>query len=176
MVTMYGLKEIRCLEVTRCYLVIIKYDLVFAKCFLVFHLDVLSRSGGAAVAEWLSSWLAEQEVRGSIPGFASRIFRDWLSPASKSRYGWKIAKSTLILKTTNQLSRSGQLVTKRCTYSSKIKNELMHCHCDTNNREPRWTFTDPWKPEVRPGAREESAVGMILCLATSKSHLDPTGS
>ena len=56
---------------------------------------------GAAVAEWLSSWLAEQEVRGSIPGLATWIFRDWLSPASKSRYGWKIAKSTLILKTTN---------------------------------------------------------------------------
>ena len=33
----------------------------------------------------------------------------------------------------------------------------MHCHCGTNNRAPRWTFTDPWKPEVRPGAREESA-------------------
>ena len=53
-------------------------------------------------AEWLSSWLAEQEDRGSIPGLATWIFRDWLSPASKSRYGWKIAKSTLILKTTNQ--------------------------------------------------------------------------
>ena len=39
---------------------------------------------------------------GSIPGLATWIFRDWLSPASKSRYGWKIAKSTLILKTTNQ--------------------------------------------------------------------------
>ena len=33
----------------------------------------------------------------------------------------------------------------------------MHRHCGTNNRAPRWTFTDPWKPEVRPGAREESA-------------------
>ena len=33
----------------------------------------------------------------------------------------------------------------------------MHCHCGTNNRAPRWTFTDPCKPEVRPGAREESA-------------------
>ena len=33
----------------------------------------------------------------------------------------------------------------------------MHCHCDTNNRAPRWTFTDPYKPKVRPGAREESA-------------------
>ena len=37
---------------------------------------------GAAVAEWLSSWLAEQEVWGSIPG---------LSPASKSRYGLNTA-------------------------------------------------------------------------------------
>ena len=26
---------------------------------------------GAAVAEWLSSWLAEQEVRGSIPRLAT---------------------------------------------------------------------------------------------------------
>ena len=26
---------------------------------------------GAAVAEWLSSWLAEQEGRGSIPGLAT---------------------------------------------------------------------------------------------------------
>ena len=64
---------------------------------------VLSQSVlGAVVAEWLSSWLAEQEDRGSIPGLATWIFRDWLSPASKSRYGWKIAKSTLILNTTNQ--------------------------------------------------------------------------
>ena len=63
----------------------------------------LTISFGAVVAEWLSSWLAEQEDRGSIPGLATWIFRDWLSPASKSRYGWKIAKSTLILKTTNQL-------------------------------------------------------------------------
>ena len=54
------------------------------------------------MAEWLSSWLAEQEDRGSIPGLATWIFRDWLSPASKSRYGWKIAKSTLLIKTTNQ--------------------------------------------------------------------------
>ena len=33
----------------------------------------------------------------------------------------------------------------------------MHCHCGINNRAPRWTFTDPCKPEVRPGTREESA-------------------
>ena len=47
----------------------------------------LRTSMGAVVAEWLSSWLAEQEDRGSIPGLATWIFRDWLSPASKSRYG-----------------------------------------------------------------------------------------
>ena len=40
-----------------------------------------------------------------------------------------------------------------CMWNTK---ELMHCHFDTNNRVPRWTFTDPCKPEVRPGAREES--------------------
>ena len=33
----------------------------------------------------------------------------------------------------------------------------MHFHCGTNKRTPRWTFKDPWKHEVRPGAREESA-------------------
>ena len=35
--------------------------------------------------------------------------------------------------------------------------ELMHCHCGTNKRAPRWTFMDLCKAEVRPGAREESA-------------------
>ena len=33
----------------------------------------------------------------------------------------------------------------------------MHCHCGTYNISPRRTFTDPCKPKVRPGAREESA-------------------
>ena len=33
----------------------------------------------------------------------------------------------------------------------------MHCHCGTNNRAPRWTFTDPCKQEVRLGAWEGSA-------------------
>ena len=33
----------------------------------------------------------------------------------------------------------------------------MNCHCGTNDRAPRWTFTGPCKPEVRPDAREESA-------------------
>ena len=74
----------------------------------IFKGEFSSSPAGAAVAEWLSSWLAEQEDRGSIPGLATWIFRDWLSPASKSRYGWKIAKSTLILKkqTNKQTSSS----------------------------------------------------------------------
>ena len=33
----------------------------------------------------------------------------------------------------------------------------MHCHCGTNNRAPRWTATESCKPEVRSGAREDSA-------------------
>ena len=33
----------------------------------------------------------------------------------------------------------------------------MHCHRGTNNRAQLWTFTDPCKPEVRPGAQEKSA-------------------
>ena len=33
----------------------------------------------------------------------------------------------------------------------------MFCHCGTNNRAPQWTFTDPCKSELRPGAWEESA-------------------
>ena len=44
----------------------------------------------------------------------------------------------------------------------KNTKELMHFHCGTNNRAPRWTFTDPCKPEVRPGAREESASPALL--------------
>ena len=32
----------------------------------------------------------------------------------------------------------------------------MHCCCGTNNRAPRWTFTNPCTPEVRPSAREVS--------------------
>ena len=42
----------------------------------------------------------------------------------------------------------------------------MHHHCGTNNRAPRWTFTDPCKPEVRPGAREESASPAWLAART----------
>ena len=43
------------------------------------------------------------------------------------------------------------------TFYMKNTKELMHCHCGTNNKAPRLTFTDPCEPEVRPGAREESA-------------------
>ena len=49
----------------------------------------------------------------------------------------------------------------------------MHCHCGTNNRAPRWTFTDPCKPEVRPGAREESASPAWLA-APAKNSRDTT--
>ena len=49
-------------------------------------------------------------------------------------------------------------------------NELMHCHCGTNNRAPRWTFTDPCKPEVRPGAREESASPAWLAAPAMNAH------
>ena len=45
----------------------------------------------------------------------------------------------------------------KCDKNVKNTKELMHPHCGTNNRAPRWTFTDPCKPEVIPGAREESA-------------------
>ena len=46
----------------------------------------------------------------------------------------------------------------------------MHCHCGTNNRAPRWTFTDPCKPEVRPGAREESASPAWRTFSDQKWH------
>ena len=90
---------------------------------------------GAAVAEWLSSWLAEQEDQGSIPGLSTWIFRDWLSPASKSRYGWKIAKSTLILKTTNQPTHDHNsfmfnrtLVLHNVIFYWTIYNLMSYCH------------------------------------------------
>ena len=46
----------------------------------------------------------------------------------------------------------------------------MHCHCGTNNRAPRWTFTDPCKPEVRPGAREVSASPAWLAAPVINAH------
>ena len=55
----------------------------------------------------------------------------------------------------------------------KNTKELMNCHYGTNNRAPRWTFTDPCKPEVRPGAREESASRAWLA-ATAMNAPDTT--
>ena len=58
-----------------------------------------TRSSGGVVVKLLACG-----ARG--PGFHSRShrydFTKWSFPASKSRYSWKIAKATLILKTTNQ--------------------------------------------------------------------------
>ena len=51
--------------------------------------------------EWANLY-AYSTVQDAFPDLATWIFRDWLSPASKSRYGWKIAKSTLILKNNKQ--------------------------------------------------------------------------
>ena len=97
--------------------------------YLLTRLYRIKTFGGAAVAEWLSSWLAEQEDRGSIPGLATWIFRDWLSPASKSRYGWKIDKSTFILKTTNQPTKrlDNDIETKSISKSTK------KCHISVSN-------------------------------------------
>ena len=49
--------------------------------------------------------------------------------------------------------------------------ELMHCHCGTNNRAPRWTFTDPCKPEVRP--LRCPGVVSVSCLASRTRHECP---
>ena len=52
----------------------------------------------------------------------------------------------------------------------------MHRHCGINNRAPRWTFTDPCKPEVRPGARKESAImsGFHGAFATGVAYQQGT--
>ena len=46
----------------------------------------------------------------------------------------------------------------------------MHCHCGTNLRAPRWTFTDPCKPEVKSGAREESESPAWLAAPAMKAR------
>ena len=40
----------------------------------------------------------------------------------------------------------------------------MHCHCGTNNRATRRSFTNPCKPEGRPCAREESASMKLIYM------------
>ena len=46
----------------------------------------------------------------------------------------------------------------------------MHCHLGTNNRAPRWIFPDLCKPEVRPGAHEESASPAWLAAPAMNAH------
>ena len=46
----------------------------------------------------------------------------------------------------------------------------MHRHFCTNNRAPRWTFKDPCKPEVWPGAREVSASPAWLAAPAANAH------
>ena len=71
---------------------------------------------------------------------------------------------------TMQSNRGNPLaVTSRCS-----KNELMHRNCGTNNRAPRWTFTGPCKPEVRPGVREESASPAWLAAPAMNARDTPT--
>ena len=56
------------------------------------------------------------------------------------------------------MMREGTLLILSHGVKCKIqKNLLMCCHCCNNNRSPRWTLSNPCKPEVRPGAREELA-------------------
>ena len=74
--------------------------------------EFVSTDTGAAVTEWLSSWLAEQEDRGSILGLATWIFREWLSSASKSRYSWNTAESD-VNPQYNQLTKLYQLTAER---------------------------------------------------------------
>ena len=53
-------------------------DVQFCRIYLLFvYFSKCPDLCGAAVAEWLSSWLAEQEVRGSIPRLAT-----WISEIS----------------------------------------------------------------------------------------------
>ena len=89
-------------------------------------LSFLSRSSAGAVVKLLACG-----ARG--PGFDSRSrsydFRDWLSPASKWRYGWKIAKATNIIKQpTNQsfLSKENTLTVWRKQHDAV--NKLLTDH------------------------------------------------
>ena len=42
----------------------------------------------------------------------------------------------------------------------------------SNNRAPRLTFTDPWKPKMRPGAREESVNNYIVLQKANLPSLE----
>ena len=53
-----------------------------------------------------------------------------------------------------------KMISLKCKIQKKKTDALSLWH---QNRAPRWTFTDLCKPEVIPGAREESA--SLACLA-----------
>ena len=58
---------------------------------------------GAAVAEWLSSWLAEQEVRGSIPRLATWISEiGYLLPSSRDMAEIPLKRRKSSIQPTNQ--------------------------------------------------------------------------
>ena len=44
----------------------------------------------------------------------------------------------------------------------------MHCPCGTNNRAPRWTFTDPCKLEVRPGLSFTNVRKILKNISTNE--------
>ena len=58
---------------------------------------------GALVVEWLSSWLKEQEVRGSIPGLATWISEiGYLLLPSRDMAEIPLFKATYSIQPTNQ--------------------------------------------------------------------------
>ena len=68
-------------------------------CIVLHQLHCLSIFGGSSDGVVLGLWSKWSECDSRSCRYD---FRDWLSPASKSRYGWNIANTTSILKTTNQ--------------------------------------------------------------------------
>ena len=46
----------------------------------------------------------------------------------------------------------------------------MQCHHGTSNRTPQWTFTNPCKPDVRPGVRKESACPAWLAVPAQNAR------
>ena len=104
-------------------------------------------------------------------------FREHLLSLSYQYFRSRSLATSLILNmvevTLNHCTQRVHLHTVVMTYASRIGTGSeyrtswylpykMHCHCGTNNRASRWTFTDPCKPEVRPGAREDYEFYCIL--------------
>ena len=85
------------------------FDFTFAtleqNCPKLYKMQVLNVIWGAALAEWFSSWLAKQEVRGSIPRLAtwiSEIGYLLLQTRDMAEIGLKPRKSSI--QPTNQLN------------------------------------------------------------------------